>query len=99
VTAGCGVCEELGEVEMGSQKGGWPDQSTFIPVAMDRLEEVVDLGTDGSRLHRLLRCPECRRFFRYDTDYEFIVPGTEDSQVLRRLSDAEANALQSDPGQ
>jgi len=95
----CAVCDELGHLEYGAQKGGRPDDDRFIPRAMDRLVEVRDLGSDGSREHRLLRCPECHRYFRYDTDYEFIVPGTEDSQSLARLSDDQAAALIAGDGQ
>ena len=94
----CAVCGELGDREYGARKGGWPEESTFIPGAIDRLIEVQDLGSDGSRLHKLLRCPSCGDHFRYDTDYEFIVPGTEDNQVLSRLDEQQTAALQAGDG-
>jgi hypothetical protein len=99
IVSECRVCGDLGAVEYGSQKGGRPEEDTFIPPAMERLERVADLGTDGSREHTLLQCPECGRWFRYDTDYEFIVPGTEDSQTLRGIGEDEAKVLLAGHGQ
>ncbi len=98
VAGPCPVCGTLDDHESGAQKGGRPEDDTFIPPAVDALVEVADLGSDGGREHRLLRCPRCGSHFRYDTDYEFIVPGTEDTQDLRRVTPAEAAALLRDGG-
>ncbi len=45
---------------------------------------VGDLQVD--RKHALLRCRRCETPYRYDTDYEFLVGGSEDAEELRRLA-------------
>lgn len=52
---------------------------------------VRDL-TPGARSRelQLRQCPECRTYYLYRTDYEYLVNGTEDDQYLARLSEAEA---------
>ena len=88
--AGCSICGELHDEEYGYQKYGWPDDDTFLPGSAEKLDLVKDLKPHGSRSLLLKRCPGCRTWYLYRTDYEFLVNGSEDEQFLTRLTDEEA---------
>ena len=45
-----------------------------------------DLRSSGSRVHETVACPTCGTRYRYDTDYEYLVNGTEDEEFLNRLA-------------
>ena len=85
----CSVCSVLGDFQYGFQKGGRDEDNSFIHPISDKLEEIEDRGSSGSREHKILRCPQCGTWYQYDTDYEFLVNGTEDEQTLRRMAPAE----------
>ncbi|MFH1468762.1 MAG: hypothetical protein ABIO70_30520 [Pseudomonadota bacterium] len=89
----CPTCGELPQRCYAWQKYGWPDQDTHLPDAVERLELVRDLGPGGSRLRQVQRCPGCGAHFLYETDYEYLVNGTEDEQTLTRLTLEQAKAL------
>lgn len=44
---------------------------------------------DSRKLH-LQQCPECKTCYLYQTDYEYLVNGSEDEETLIRLTPAEA---------
>ena len=93
----CGVCSQLKDREDAFQKGGREEEATYLPAASQNLELVRDVGDSYSRQLQLKRCPQCQTYYLYQTDYEFIVPGTEDWQWLRRLTDAEADEYSAQP--
>lgn len=90
----CEICTQLTDEERGYQKFGWPENDVDLPEAVGRLEVVRELAEGGTRERTLLRCPLCGTRYLYTTDYEYLVNGTEDEQTLRRLTDAEADALE-----
>ncbi len=90
----CEICTQLSDEERGYQKFGWPENDVDLPAAVGRLEVVRELSQGGSRERTLMRCPLCGTRYLYSTDYEYLVNGTEDEQTLRRLTDAEADALE-----
>lgn len=87
---GCEICAALADDEYGYSKFGWPEMDSALPAAAAYLELVADLGSGGSRLLQLKRCPGCGRHYLYRTDYEYLVNGTEDEEFLTRLSDEQA---------
>jgi hypothetical protein len=94
----CDVCGALGADEAALQRSARPDDDTHLPGAARRLELVRDLDPHGGRTRHLLRCPACRSFFLYRTDYTYLVGGwTEDEEFLTRLRDAEAAAYLAAP--
>lgn len=86
----CRICSQLAEVESAAQKYGWPEQDTALPAASAYLLIVKDFKPYASRKLQLQQCPECQTYYLYQTDYEFLVNGSEDEQELTRLSDTEA---------
>lgn len=86
----CSLCSSLGERETAFQKFGSPEYDTQLPSAVSQLVLVKDLRPSGSRELKVMRCPGCGDWFLYETDYEYMVNGTEDEQMLTRLSSEEA---------
>lgn len=93
----CAICSTLAAYHHGSQKYGWPENDTSLPPSASQLTIVRDYSPPGCRELQLQQCPECRTYYLYRTDYEFLVNGTEDDQYLARLSDAEAAEYLTDP--
>ena len=88
----CGVCSGLADRESSRQKYGWEEHDTHLPAASARLALVLDFRPHSSRERKLLRCPECRTYYLYETDYEYLVNGSEDEQTLTRLTQDQAQA-------
>jgi hypothetical protein len=86
----CSICSQLSDRESASQKYGWEENDTHLPAAANSLVAVKDLKPDSSRSLLLQQCPECGAYYLYQTDYEYLVNGSEDEQQLTRLSSAEA---------
>lgn len=74
----CPTCGELPQRCSAEQKQGWPERDTHLPPAATRLVLVKDWGGGGSRLRQVHACPACGAHFLYETDYEYLVGGTED---------------------
>ena len=88
--ARCSICSQLDDKEAAFQKYGWEEDNTYLPAAAGKLEVVKDFKPYSSRKLQLWQCPKCKTYYRYETDYEFLVNGSEDEEYLTRLSDAEA---------
>jgi hypothetical protein len=86
----CGVCSSLAEHESAVQKIGRPDDDTYLPAASHDLIVVKEFELHGSRKLQLWRCPQCGIYYRYQTDYTFLVNGTEDEEYLARLTEEQA---------
>lgn len=87
----CSICSQLSNYHYGFQKNGWEDDNSYLPGAAYQLELVKELKPNGGdRVLDLKQCPECKTYYLYRTDYEFLVGGTEDEQELSRLTEAEA---------
>lgn len=87
----CKTCSSLSAEEYAFQKNGWEQNNTYMPEAAGRLIDVKDLKPHNSDRQLLLQqCPECKTYYLYRTDYEYLAGGTEDEQFLTRLTTAEA---------
>ncbi len=86
----CRVCGQLKDRESATQKFGWSENDTHLPAAAAQLEIVRDLQPPSSRKLQIQRCPECQAYFLYQSDYEYLVNGSEDEEILTRLSAVEA---------
>lgn len=86
----CSICSQLKDREKGFQKFGSNYPDTYLPAAANQLDIIIDFRPLSERMIQLRRCPECGRYYLYQTDYEYLTNGTEDEQELIRLSDAEA---------
>jgi len=80
--AGCARCRALPPTAYAFYCG---DTSEPLPVAA---YEIIgeDARSSGSRVHVTVACPTCGTRYRYDTDYEYLVGGTEDEEHLTRLA-------------
>ncbi|MFH2040765.1 MAG: hypothetical protein ABIJ65_15140 [Chloroflexota bacterium] len=86
----CTICSQLADCESASQKVGWEQEATYLPPASKKLQIVKDFAPFSSRAKQLLQCPECDTYYLYTSDYEFLVNGTEDSDLLTRLTNTKA---------
>ncbi len=86
----CSICSRLADVESAFQKYGWEEDNTYLPAAAGKLMLVKDFKPYSSRKLQLQQCPQCKTYYLYETDYEFLVNGSEDEEYLRRLSEEEA---------
>ena len=86
----CKTCSSLKDQENAYQKYGWEQDSTYLPAAARQLLVIVDLRPYGSRKLQLQQCPECGTYYLYTTDYEYLVNGSEDEEILMRLTQEQA---------
>lgn len=89
----CATCGSLSMRETASQKYGWEENDTHLPPAVGELRLVHELEPGSSRSDRILQCPSCQSLFRYESDYEYLVNGSEDDQTLTRITAEEADRL------
>jgi len=89
----CPVCSSLSDHEYAMQKYGWEQDNTYLPAAAHQLKVVRDLRpNDTSRALQLRQCPACATYYLYHSDYEYLVNGSEDEEMLDRLSAEQARA-------
>ena len=86
----CSICSQLADEEAAFQKYGWEEDNTYLPAVAGRLEVIEDFKPYSSRKLQLRQCPKCGTYYRYETDYEYLVNGSEDEEFLTRLSPEEA---------
>lgn len=86
----CAICSQLKDKEYAFQKYGSNYPDTYLPVATNELVIRVDKKPNSDRKLQLRQCPLCGTYYLYSTDYEYFAGGSEDEQVLERLSDEEA---------
>lgn len=89
----CRICSQLADQEWASQKFGWEQNDTQLPAASNELKLIRDLKPNSERAFQLWQCPECKTYYRYESDYEYLVNGCEDEQSLKRLNAQEADEL------
>jgi len=88
--ASCFICRDLKDYNYGFQKHGREHEDTFLPDACGKLVGVKDLHPGRPRNPSIVQCPECETYYHYKVTYEFLATGSEDEQILTRLSDEEA---------
>jgi len=88
--ANCGTCGALQDREFGYQKYGWAEDDVHLAAAAASLIVLKDFKPHSSRALQLQQCPACNTYYLYQTDYEYLVNGSEDEQTLTRLTDAQA---------
>ena len=93
----CSICSHLKDQEWASQKFGWEANDTSLPVAASYLQLVCDLKPGSDRSLQIWQCPLCFTYYRFSSDYEYLVNGSEDVQSLIRLSQEEANLYLDQP--
>ena len=89
----CEICGRLSDVETSFTKYGWPDDDRPLPPEAGRLVPAEPTsGYDAERDH-VRRCPICGTYYHYRWSYEYLVNGSEDEEVLRRITPEEAESL------
>ncbi len=64
-----------------------------MPENAKKLIVIKDFKPNSDRLKQLKQCPECKTYYLYETDYEFLAFGSEDEEFLTRLTENEALEL------
>ncbi len=90
MTNNCSLCSKLKDKEYSFQKFGG-ENNTYLPQEAAKLETIINLQPTSERKKLLQQCPECKTYFLYETDYEYLVNGTEDEEFLTRLTEKEAS--------
>lgn len=93
----CGTCSGLSDKEHAEQKFG-SENNTYLPEKASLLTEVFDFQPCSSRKRILKSCPECGAYYLYETDYVYLVNGSEDEEYLTRLSKHESDDLMMEAG-
>lgn len=86
----CAICSGLQERQCSYHKYGWEENDIDLPEAARHLTVVRDFDPNASRLLQLKQCPDCGTFYLYKTDYEYLVNGSEDEEILTRLTPEQA---------
>lgn len=86
----CSICSNFKDIERSFQKYGSEINNTELPENARNLVLVKDLKPGSSRLKQILQCPECKMYYLYETDYEYLAFGSEDEEFLKRLTLDEA---------
>ncbi len=79
----CPICSRIPAHCSRFEKGG-DVQHDDIPPEVSRLEGWI--GAIPHRRGEIQRCPTCHRLYWYESEYEFIYGGSEDTYTYRRLS-------------
>lgn len=85
----CPICSQIQDVETSFYKYDWPDHDQPLPAAAASLVIIDVIGKDREKFH-LRRCPSCATLYTYQFSSEYFMNGSEDEEVLTRLSHAEA---------
>jgi len=85
----CSICSDFNDKETSFQKYGSEDSNTYLPENTKYLITVKDFKPGSSRLSQLKHCPECKTYYLYETDYEYLAFGSEDEEFLTRLTNEE----------
>jgi len=88
--ARCSICSQLSEHGLGRQTHGRPEEDSFLPDAARHLKNVRELDPGSVRYTLLRQCPECATYYLHRNDYEYLATGSEDEQILTRLTDEKA---------
>lgn len=89
--ASCSICSAIPPKTGEFWKGG-DLQGSSMPAATAKLEIVgwpyfTDSTSSSNRC--IKRCPECGGVYLWETEYDYLVNGSEDDITMTRLSDAE----------
>jgi hypothetical protein len=76
----CDICKNLKEYQRSFVKLGREHEATHLPSA-------------AARLLNRERCPICGTFYKYKFEYEFLIGGSEDEEILTRLTFSQARSL------
>ncbi len=86
----CSSCGDLAGFHRAMQKHGREHEDTHLPPQAANLVTVKDIYPGKTRTPSLERCPGCGSYFLYEVTYEYLATGSEDEQMLTRLTPEEA---------
>lgn len=86
----CSLRSRWKDYEVGRQTHGRQEEDTFLPGAARHLTNVRELEPGSVRHTWLRQCPECATYYLHRTGYEYLATGSEDEQILTRLTDEKA---------
>jgi len=89
----CSICSDFKNKETSFQKYGSEDNNTYLPENAKKLIIIKDFKLNSDRLKQLKQCPECKKYYLYETDYEYFAFGSEDEEFLTRLTEREASKI------
>ncbi len=81
----CTLCGSLGDRETSFYKYGQKEGNYELPPDAKNLVIIQDMTGARSRRKQIKQCPQCKTYYRFWTDYEYMTCGTEDEEFLIRL--------------
>ena len=82
----CPICSQLGDVHISFYKYAAPEYDRPLPEASQKLVILPTLGASDPEKEHVRRCPQCGRLYHYAFSYEYLVNGSEDEEVLTRMT-------------
>lgn len=89
----CVICSRLKSVETSFSKYGWDEMTRPFPPEVAQLKRPENFDSPDVDAHHIRTCPLCGTFYQYDYSYEYLVNGSEDEEVLTRLTPTQAKAV------
>ncbi len=88
----CDLCNQLRDHETSYSKYGSPDDDRPLPEAAAKLTVLKTLNTKDLDKTHVRRCPRCGTLYRYLASHEYFINGSEDEEMLTRMTTEEAAA-------
>jgi hypothetical protein len=85
----CAVCSRLKNEERSFYKYAAPQYDNPLPGASQLLKTVPGVRGEIDEKDQIRVCPDCNQLYHYKVSYEYHVNGSEDEELLTRLTEAE----------
>lgn len=84
----CAICSKLKNEERSFYKYAAPQYDNPLPAASQLLKPIPGVRGELSDNHQIRVCPNCGQLYQYQVSYDYHVNGSEDEELLTRLTEA-----------
>ncbi len=89
----CAICSRLKNEEHSFSKYAAPEYDTPLPEVSQLLKTIPGVRGEINEKDQVRVCPDCRQLYRYQVSYEYHVNGSEDEELLTRMTESEMAAF------
>jgi len=90
----CAICSRLKDEERSFYKYATPQYDRPLPEVSKLLKTIPGVRGELNEKDQVWVCPDCSQLYRYQVSYEYHVNGSEDEELLTRMTDTEMAAFQ-----